>query len=268
LPMVATWATLGERRRDGRRMRTIPGLLAGITLLPFILVTGSRAGLVLAVVALLMVSAIWLANPFWLRAAQGKTARGSSRSLTVRRSKWPMLALAAGCVLLVALTIWLGRGTALNRLLASAPGEELRFQIIPTLVSMSRLYFPLGAGLGSFERVYQIHEPSELLIVTYANHAHNDWLELAMTGGLPALLMLLAGILAFIAKARELLGPRIKPSAELRFARLGLAVILLSALASLADYPLRVPSLACLFVVALLWIGCPMQKNQPTAVLS
>jgi O-antigen ligase len=261
LPMIATWATSGERARDGRNSRKFLGLLAGITLLPFILVTGSRAGLILGVAAILLLPAVLLRNPTGQPALRREIAKIPER----RRSVALILAVATVGVLIVALTIWLGRGTAVNRLLESAPGEDLRFLIIPALVSMSRFYLPLGAGLGSFERVYQIHEPSELLIVTYANHAHNDWFELAVTGGIPALILLLVAMVAFLAKARELFAARNKPSAELRFARLGLAVILLCALASMGDYPLRVPSLACLFVVALLWIGCPLPKNQPIA---
>jgi hypothetical protein len=44
--------------------------------------------------------------------------------------------------------------------------------------------------------------------------------------------------------------------------RLGLVIILLFGTASLSDYPLRVPSLACLFALAVLWIGCTLPKSQ------
>ncbi len=49
-----------------------------------------------------------------------------------------------------------------------------------------------------------MHEPDALLRADYANHAHNDWLEVALTGGLPALLILAAACLAFYSGARGL----------------------------------------------------------------
>lgn len=42
-------------------------------------------------------------------------------------------------------------------------------------------------------------------------------------------------------------------TAQTGFARLGLVIVLLSAVASLTDYPLRTPALACLFALAVLW---------------
>ena len=39
--------------------------------------------------------------------------------------------------------------------------------------------FPTGSGLGTFERVYQLHEPAQVMMWELINHAHNDWLELS-----------------------------------------------------------------------------------------
>ena len=48
-------------------------------------------------------------------------------------------------------------------------------------------YAPFGGGFGSFEAAYKIVEPVNLLSLQYLNHAHNDYLELAIEAGLPGL---------------------------------------------------------------------------------
>jgi O-antigen ligase len=200
----------------------------------------------------------------------GRSGTGSSspaRRFNGVGTLLPVLGIAVFCVLLVLLTIWLGRGLAWDRLLKSTPVEDMRFLIVPTLAAMIRLYLPLGSGFGSFERVYQVHEPDRLLQPTYANHAHNDWLEIALTGGIPAMTLLLVAIIVFCLRVRALFARGLAPSRELNLARLGLLVIFLMALASLGDYPLRVPSLACFFVVAVLWASCPLPKNQPNGAV-
>ena len=100
------------------------------------------------------------------------------------------------------------------------------------------------------------------------NHAHNDWLELILTGGLPALALLIVAITAFCLRARQLSARRLDHFAEVRLAWLGMVLIGLAAVASLGDYPLRVPSLSCFFVVAVLWTCCPLSKNRPDGLTS
>ena len=224
LPVLAVWAM--DRASGGRRssFRALLAVLAGVAVILLILVTGSRAGLLLGACALLLV---------------------------------PLIALLA------ALAIWRGRGLAWERLLGTAAGDDIRFAIAPTVLGLIRSYMPLGSGLGSFERVFQMHEPDALLRPNYANHAHNDWLELALTGGIPALLLLAAALVAYAIRGRSLFGPALAGCADLPLARLGMAVVALAAIASLGDYPLRVPSLACFFIVGVLWMSCPLSKNPP-----
>jgi hypothetical protein len=85
-----------------------------------------------------------------------------------------------------------------------------------------------------------------------------------MTGGVPALALLVGAAIIFALRARTLLFRQIVDSLELRTAKLGMVIIILSAIASLVDYPLRVPSFACLFVVAIIWMSCPLPKNPPS----
>lgn len=264
LPLLAVWADAGDtaeteddRHRAGAAK--LFGLLAGLALLPLIMITGSRAGLLLAAIALALIAVL-----FWRkRASRPGAASRATNDLLARANAALPIGLAAICLGVVALTVWFGRAAAWQRLFASAPGEDMRFLIVPTVWAMIRSYLPLGTGIGSFERVYQVHEPDRLLEPTYMNHAHNDWLELILTGGLPALVLLIVAIIAYLLRARHLQARRFEPCPELRLAWLGMVVILLAALASLGDYPMRVPSLSCFFVVAVLWTCCPLPKNRP-----
>ena len=240
------------------------GLLAGLALLPLIMITGSRAGLLLAATALV------LSLVFFRRKTAGmpgSTSRSLNDLLARARAALP-IAIGLICLGLVGLTVWFGQAAAWQRLFASAPGEDMRFLVVPTVWAMIRSYFPFGTGIGSFERVYQVHEPDSLLEPTYMNHAHNDWLELILTGGLPALALLIVAIIAFFVRARHLHARRFEQSGEVRLAWLGMIVIMLAAMASLGDYPLRVPSLACFFAVAVLWACCPLPKNRPDDLTS
>ena len=235
------------------------GLAAALLLLPIILITGSRAGLVVALAA---IAAIPLILPRERRqdtlprgAAQARTRMPQAR----RRIVWATVGSVA--LVLVGLSVWFGRGLALERLFGDEIQLDSRVRIAPIVIASILAYLPWGTGMGSFERVYQIHEPDGLLGPEYMNHAHNDWLELALTGGLPAILLAAAATCGFVLRARHLFAGKFAGSPALTQARLGLAIVLLAALASLTDYPLRVPSLAALFVVASLWAGCPLPAN-------
>ncbi len=60
---------------------------------------------------------------------------------------------------------------------------------------MIRTYFPVGSGLGGFDPLFRMHEPFELLKPTYFNHAHNDWLEIALDAGGAGIALLFGSIL-------------------------------------------------------------------------
>ena len=265
LPMLAVWGDSSEREgvSESGRQRAVAGklfgVLAGLALLPLIMITGSRAGLLLAATALVLVGLLFRRGA-WREPVAG--SRLSSNVILRVRAALP-IAIGLVCLGVAALTAWFGRAAAWQRLFASAPGEDMRFLIVPTVWPQIRANFPFGTGIGSFERVYQVYEPDSLLEPTYMNHAHNDWLELILTGGLPALALLIVAIAAICLRTRRLFAMRHEQSGEMRLARLGMVLILLTAMASLGDYPLRVPSLACFFVVAVLWACCPLPKNQP-----
>jgi O-antigen ligase len=255
--MLLVWAALrsGKMPMRADRSRLHWAVAAGGILIvtPLILVTGSRAGLVTSLVCLLAVPAM-LAT--WSLAAPAGGQSPPARAW-LRPAALLLLAIAG----LAMLTVVLGRGLAFDRLVGT-DGSDARVRILGTVLAMIRLYWPLGTGFGSFTDVFQVHEPRELLAPVYMNHAHNDWLELALSGGLPAVALAAAAVVVFAVAAGRLLRPDCEDRDEVLMGRLGLLIILMLALASLGDYPLRVPSLASLAVVAALWAAPSTSRRQ------
>ena len=115
-------------------------------------------------------------------------------------------------------------------------------------------YGLLGSGFGSFPLVYQSVEPLGSVTGSYVNHAHNDYLELALEGGFPAIVLLLAGLTLIAVRARAAL------RSGLAVAALGAVLILL--LHSLVDYPLRMLSLSALFGFACALVLVPSEAAE------
>ena len=246
-PLLAAHLSLFKGRPDQlffRRSMTIAG---ACLLVPLILMTGSRAGLILAAVGM---GAAW-----WVYVAP--IAKG--RDVGIRsehRSR--LVGVGFAVVLLVAVLIVAVSTPALQRLLETDPASELRVQAFPVVFKAIGDFFPFGSGIGTFVEAYQLFEPDSLISVNYFNHAHNDLAEILMTGGLPAGLLAIwalgLGAIAFFALVRR---RKARPddadfSAQV-MGRAGFAVLAMLALASLADYPLRVPSLMLYATVAAVW---------------
>jgi O-antigen ligase len=252
-PMLATWVTMRaatpHATRDGYAAVAI-----GIFLLPLLLITGSRAGMLAGAVGFLSI-------PFLLRLEPGRQ-RGRDQGgkiIAVRRGRWSMpsrrvllAAGLAGAIGLVALTIGLSRAAAVSRLLDIGAEDELRFKVWPVIFETIPTYFPIGSGIGSFVPVFQIVEPDRILRPTFLNHAHNELLEILLTAGLPGGALVLAGVVAWLVAARRAFAVSINETGVL-YARLGVVVTGLLAIGSIGDYPLRTPFLAALFAIAALW---------------
>jgi len=164
--------------------------------------------------------------------------------------------------LILASAVLLDRDEALNRLLYSTdPAAELRVAILPVLKEMVERYFPWGTGFGTFEAVYLIHEPDALLGPAYVNHAHNDWLELLITGGLPGAVLIAWMGAAVAIRLTRLARSRDSDSAGVGLAILGCVILAYVALGSLGDYPLRVPIIQCVFALALVWVLGPVSRR-------
>ena len=243
-PMLAVFASSGIRTVEQAKLYGWLAIAAGTILIPLLLVTGSRAGLLAGLLGLGFALALY---------RRPKVNQPRKRKAKPRFD--PRLLLGAlGAIVLGGITFLMARAQAVDRLSADDEADELRFKIWGPIAEMAEKYFPVGSGAGSFVEVYQISEPDNLLKVNYVNHAHNDWLEIYLTLGLPGLLLLAVAGVAFLIAAWRYARSSVRDR-RTSYGRLGAVVILLLALASIADYPLRVPSLACVFVVACVWLG-------------
>jgi O-antigen ligase len=103
--------------------------------------------------------------------------------------------------------------------------------------------WPFGVGLGGAQPALIAAERLEVLDPMLPNRVHNDYLELALEGGLiaVALLAVIAAVLlaAFWRSWRE------RPE-ERHLTMLGLIILLVAAAHSFVDYPFRSMALACL----------------------
>jgi O-antigen ligase len=249
-PMLAVYASAGVRSEDQLRIRSYITLALGAIIIPLLLITGSRAGFILGVLGLISVTILFR----------------KPKLLTPKKRKYqkfdPRFAFGAlGVLCLGTLTVIMSRAEAIQRLVQHAHAEDDRWLMWKPIAQMAWKYFPFGSGAGSFVEVYQIDEPYELLNFTYLNHAHNDYLEIYMTMGLPGLILLGLGFFYFLKTASEVMRPPLPQGRAYTFARLGLMIILIFALGSIGDYPLRTPSLSAVFVIAALWLTASREHS-------
>lgn len=233
------WAFSSTRRAG---WRAVPALGLMLVFALMILASGSRAGLLLGAIAIV------------LGIVQ---AREGIRHELRRRPRWVFPALMAGAATvaatLVLVAVAADRAAGIDRILSVDPGQDMRSRGLPTVLLMIRTYFPAGTGLGSFDPMFRLHEPFDLLKPSYFNHAHSDWLEIILDAGVPGLFMLLAATgwwaWATVAAWRAASG-----SGRDR-ARLGSSLLLLVMVASAFDYPARTPIIMAMMVVAAVWLA-------------
>jgi O-antigen ligase len=244
LPMLAVWSTLDKQNSRRTQIHNWVAAAAALFLVPMIIVTGSRAGAILGVLAFF--GALLLA-----RAAP----TGSSYSASLKKwSTWSKILSLVLLLLVLTIMIVSSRMMAIDRLFASSVAEDGRVQMLVPLWKMLRCFFPFGSGFGSFDPVFRAFEPFESLSTAYMNHAHNDLLHIIIEGGLPAAALLVAYLSWWMMRVRFLWTiPKQLTSARL-MGRLGTVMTGLMLLASLVDYPLRMPVLGVVFMIATLWM--------------
>jgi O-antigen ligase len=245
LPLLRVWILLAQN--DGARVRRTWIAMAGALFIAASLaMTGSRAGLVVG--ALGVVAAVLLFPGE--RRSSGRRAALSPRLRTAGK-----VALVAVPLGLVAMAVAMSRLPALQRLISTDTGEELRVQWMPTLFQMVGDYFPVGTGFGVFDEVARAYEPDALLAPVYFNHAHSDPIELVLNGGAAAILLVVLFLIWCAFRAWRTMRPFRAASPVAYLPRLGLLCILILFAASIVDYPLRTPALAAVFAICCMWLS-------------
>ncbi len=249
-PALACLATQPHADPNIMRLRNWLAAMVGVLIVPMLLVTGSRAGLLLGLLGGALAYAILLKSKNYSRRA-------------VRASRRGLLALLATMAVAAMATMFLARDKALQRLLVGPEQTEARTRNLDTYLQMAMDYMPFGTGFGAFDPVYRIYERYEVLDRTYLNHAHNDWAQLAIEGGVIGMLLGVAFLVWFLLRSWRLWSER--ESATL--GRTGSAIVLLILLASAVDYPLRTPIIATVAVIAC-FLMLPQGKRQERTPLS
>lgn len=239
-PLALVWAF---RERHGRRWKGPATIALLLFFVLIILATGSRMGILLGAVGIMLGFAL-VRRPIATELARvpRKVALGVA------------VATAAALLTPVVLSVTMGRAVSIDRALGMGAEQDLRRLALPTLVDMTGKYFPYGSGFGTFDPAYRIHEPIALLGPSYFNLAHNDLLQTVLDGGLPGLLLLLAAIAWWGWRSFQVwtIGDE-----DCRLSRLGSVILLLVMIASVIDYPARTPLIMAVVVIAAVWLADP-----------
>lgn len=171
--------------------------------------------------------------------------------------RWKYVGALAAASALVGLVVYaqLPAVTDPNNALSTG----IREHIYGKSASIAWQLFPAGAGLGSFPRVYAMFEDPGVFFGAVVNHAHDDYLEIAVEGGLPGLLILAAVIWWW---ARRLLAIWRSPASDPyeRAATIASVAILAH---SLVDFPARTMAVAAALAAAFALMAEPRQGRRP-----
>jgi O-antigen ligase len=236
LAVLAAPYLTGSRQRLPLSMdrRALTFLIGGtaLFLLAATVMTGSRAGTMLVLVVGAAALAILLAG------------RTPSHGLSLTRVILLLCAaLLAGLVFLV-----LSETTAIGRVGARfSDGQSVRIEIWKDTLFALKQYWPVGFGMGGFEPAMLPAERLEVLDPSIPNRAHNDFLEIGLEAGVLGYAMVAVIVILCISLAwrswRQAPGMR-------RQIIFGLGVLMVIALHSVVDYPLRSMAVASLAGVA------------------
>ena len=231
LPFLA--ATLAKARGRGRNLQrysAVLALVAGAVLVigVGIALNGSLAGYGLVLPVILVSAMIVLPGRGLLR--------------------W---VAPAAAILLIAAVGWLAT-TPVSSESAFRTDASLsvqsREQISRTSVRAAEDYMPFGSGIGTFERVYAVAEDHDRLDTsTYVNHAHNDYVEVALETGVPGLMVLLL----FLVWWARVAWRAWQPGGNDPFARAAAVASAAILIHSLVDFPLRMAAIEACFAMCL-----------------
>jgi len=180
--------------------------------------------------------------------------------LRFSRRTWALLCAAAiGSAVMVAIAL-VTSGVAASVLSRYSFASEFRPQLWRDALYAIGQYFPWGSGVGTFVPVFIAAERLEVVDPSVPNRAHNDFLELTLEGGVIGAVIL--AIIGSLLLRRVWASLRQPPAASLPQVQAGAAALVILAMHSQVDYPLRSMSLACIAAVA---AGLLMPANRAAA---
>ena len=139
--------------------------------------------------------------------------------------------------------------------------DDSRIVFARNTIEAAKSFMPFGSGLGTFVRVYGLFEkPADTMVNKYANHAHNDWLELWLEMGVAGLVLTALFVLWLAWRAPKIWGgqnPGI-PELDVLLAKSASLIIVLLLLHSAVDYPLRTSA-----IMAVMAFACALLIDPP-----
>ncbi|MEO5809312.1 MAG: O-antigen ligase family protein, partial [Sphingomicrobium sp.] len=224
--LAALTSDLFDSRKDVSQRGLVLGAAAGlaVVLVIAVVLNHSLAVLLLGGPVLLLSLAI----PSWRRPGVRKT-----------------LAMVA----VVALAIAVALGAAQGKFAAASQDSSIqtRSAIWATSLDAVGELRLTGSGLGTFERIQRHFEDPETVDTTYVNHAHNDYLEVAVELGLPGLILIALFLLWWARRTAAAWRPA-EGNVYARAASIASAALLVH---SLVDFPLRTAAISAVFAMSL-----------------
>ena len=241
-PMLALFAAKSGGTQRGRNTPQLIAIAIAVILVPLILVTGSRSGMLTATVGLIGAALLYVSH--------APSYRGSTKA----KPALPIWAVAI-LVCLVLVTVYFSRAEAIERIFVENGGANDRADFWSSGLRLFWQYLPLGFGPGGFVPAFQNTEPLALLSGAYLNRLHNDWLETALTFGIPGILLMLTGAAYYLRRSFVLWMLMDGTRSAVALGRMASVVIAIFGIASLSDYPLRTPAMAGFAALVLVWFA-------------
>ncbi|WP_247430327.1 O-antigen ligase family protein [Bradyrhizobium sp. 44] len=202
--------------------------------------TGSRAGLLLSICALLLACGLYLA-PLPI----GKLRR------------W---GLAAGIPLVALLLLQLVGGAVAGRIGTYGLIDEQRSNAYQRAIAIIHDYPMLGIGWGNFEAAFPAYRTAELGSLGIWDRAHSTPLELAAELGLPAAAFIVACTLWYI---YLLLRSSLRRKRDRYIPLVGASVAALGLVHSCIDFSVQIPGFGVFFAAI---VGCGLAQSLPSGL--
>ena len=241
-------ATVGREQAASSMARAALWSTIIILLLSGEVMASSRAGLALTIMALL--------GTFMIAASDQRVGVG----FTSKR-------LLGGALLFVTLLIVQFSLYRILERFEADPLDDWRLLFIPRTLEAAQAYLPLGSGLGSFEQVYALFErPEDAIENIFANHAHNDFVELWLETGIVGLILFGGFCLWFAKRSFDVWRASSSDASALdtalaRAATLAVPLILVH---SAVDYPLRTAAMSSIFALCCAFVVPPLRADGET----
>lgn len=251
IALLALGAVVAPRVADGRRHLPTWFAMAAATAIFLIgvLMTGSRTGIALSGVTIAVLLAM-----FW--PAIRKRAR---------TARW----LMAGSFGLAAFALGLLQLNSVQRVAGRFYAtQDARWDLWIDGSYVFHQVWPIGAGVGTIVPLLEAAERLEVLGPGLPNRVHNDWLEWAIEGGAPGIAALVVALLVLVIMAVRAFRRSALPHADPLFRSqiiFACGALLILALHSIVDYPLRTLSLATLAALAAGFLTLPASMRKSVA---